>query len=247
MDELLKKFQEKLRELERKIEEFRQKVNGLLKKIPSWVPDWIVDKVTSGWNKLCETLNKSLEGYYLAADQCGEPWVLRPAADRWTDDVGSPVSGTAATIAAGALLSDDKWTGSAAEQYKQSLLLQKPAVEGIKTQFTDTLFSSLDKIANAINIFVAALIVALIAFIVAVVAAILGCASVIGIPAAIGAVIVAAIVGGGAYYAAYTNLTSVCHEQEGVMRGKVGENTAYPAPAGGSTGAWPKAVIEMPA
>ena len=113
MDDLLKEFQEKLRSLENKIEDLRNAVNRVLDAVPGWVPDWVISKVYDAWNWLCTKAQESLEGYYLLADQAGEPWVLRPAADSWNDTVGKNVSGQVYTIDAGLLLADDTWHGDA--------------------------------------------------------------------------------------------------------------------------------------
>jgi hypothetical protein len=107
----------------------------------------------------------------------------------------------------------------------------------VKKDFTDILQQSLDKVATAINVFVAACIAALVALTAAIVTAILGIAGVITAPPAIIAAVLAVGTAAAAYFTAKTNLDGVGQDAESSMRLKLNEFTAFP------NGAWPKAVI----
>jgi uncharacterized protein YukE len=237
MDDLIQQVQDKLRDIQDKIDELQAKVNGVLDDAPWWVPGWVIDKVHDAWNWLCDKLGESLEGYWLLLDQAGEPWVLRPAADSWVDDIGAPVSAKASTVDAGVLQVDNNWEGTAATEYFRALPLQKAAMTSIKKDIADTMQAQLDKVANAMNIFVAACISALVALAAAVVLAIAGIAGIITAAPAILGLVTACGVAAAAYYAALSNLRGEGQNAESAMRAKLTDLTAFP------NSAWPNMVV----
>jgi hypothetical protein len=220
----------------RLVQELQDGINDAL----DWVPfflNWIVDRIRDLWNDLMNKIKEFFDPLVEILSNLGSPTTVSSTADKWSSTVGSPVSGRVALADLGSLSVEDNWKGSAADQYKQKVPLQKTALQNIKTQFTDGISGALKDVSSAIQVFFGIMIGAIGAFIVAIVGALAATGTIVGIPAGIVIAITAAGVFGAAFYAAGENLKSSCRTAKTVLDQKKAENTGYP------NGAWPVATL----
>lgn len=167
----------------------------------------------------------------------GSPDTLTATADQWSNTVGANVSARVGMADLGNLAVDDNWSGSAAEQYRQQMPLQKTALQYVKTQFTDGISGALKDVASAIKAFWTVMVSALVVLIGGIITAIGSTASIFSAPAA--PFIAAAAVGvfAAAAWGGTEILKSQCAGATTTLTQKLAENTAYP------NGTWPKATV----
>jgi hypothetical protein len=200
-----------------------------------WLPGFLQNKVVAGWNKFCDFMRKVWEFWYEVCTNMGSPSKLWTTADAWSDTVGAPVSAQVQSADAGLLTVDDNWDGDAASAYRQTLPVQKTALDKVKTTLTDGISGTLSDVAKGIIAFWASLVVALAALVGGIIGAIASAATVFGLPAApfiaAGAALAAdaALIGGGMI------LKSVCSAASTTLRQKLDDN------AGFHEGHWPPA------
>ena len=147
------------------------------------------------------------------------------------------MSAESANADAGLLLVDDNWTGTAGEQYKQMLSLQKGAMEKLKSNLTDGVALALNNMGNAIQTYHYTMGGALVTFAGAVVVAIAAAATGVGTPAGI---ITLAVAGGvliGAIVFSQNALEGAAASASSVIRQKINDNAGFP------DGAWPPAAV----
>jgi hypothetical protein len=89
-------------------------------------------------------------GELLAAG--GSPSALRAAGAAWTTEVGAVTSALAGDTSIDVSLVDDRWTGVAADAYRNTLLPQQQALAAIKAT-TDEIDSGLQEFAGALRSF----------------------------------------------------------------------------------------------
>lgn len=217
-----------------KVKDLQNAINDILDWIP-WGFGWVADKLKDGWNWLCEKIDSAFTALSFILSNLGSPDTLTQTADDWSSTVGADVSARVGLADLGNLAVDDSWSGSAAEQYKQKMPLQKLALQNIKTQFTDGISSALKDVASAIKVFWTVLVSGLVVLIGGIIAAIASTATILGAPA--GPFIAAAAVGvfAAAAWGGTEILKSQCAGANTTLTQKLAENTAYPG------GAWPKA------
>ena len=237
MDDLLKKLQGILTDIETKIKELQNTINKMLDGLPWWVPDWLINEVHSAWNDLCTTLREEMQIYHDAIDQVGEPWTLRPIGDSWTTDVANKVSPQECKVQQGPLLSDDKFAGTAASAYRGHIVSQSKAIGNVMPNFTKPLQEGLDKVATAINKFVGALIAAAIPVVALIVAGIAACIGIISAPPGIGAIAVGVVIAAGAAYVGYTMMQGDCEDVQNSWNQAVSNWSGYDGEH------WPKAAF----
>jgi hypothetical protein len=200
-----------------------------------WLSGFLQDKVVAGWNRFCDFMRKVWDFCYEVCTNMGSPSKLWATADAWSDRVGAPVSAQVQSADAGLLTVDDNWEGDAANAYRQTLPLQKTALDKIKTTLTDGISGALSEVAKGIIAFWASLVVALAALVAGIIGAIASAATIFGLPAApfiaAGAALAAdaALIGGGMI------LRSVCSAASTTLRQKLDDN------AGFHEGHWPPA------
>jgi hypothetical protein len=114
----------------------------------------------------------------------GSPSALWSAADAWSDGVGGPVSAQVQSAEAGLLDVDNNWDGTAAEAYRQSLPLQKAALDKVRATLTDGISTALNEVSKGILKFWAGQVTALVALVVGIVSALASSATIFGLPAA---------------------------------------------------------------
>lgn len=219
-----------------KIQELQDAVNDAL----DWVPfflDWITDRIQDLWNDLMNKIKSVFEPVKFVLSNLGEPSTLTSTGDKWSTQVGAPVSARVGLADLGSLAVDDNWKGSAADQYKQKVPLQKTALQNVKTQFTDGISGALKDVSSAIQLFFGVMVSALTVFVGAIILAIAACITLVGIPAAIIGLIAAGGVFDAALYGTMENLKSACRSAKTTLEQKVSDNTGYP------NGAWPVATL----
>jgi hypothetical protein len=229
--ELVDKLLQIVDRINAKTTELQNAINDKL----GWLPGFLQDKVVAGWNKFCDFMRKVWDFWYEVCTNMGSPTRLWSTADAWSDTVGAPVSAQVQSADAGLLTVDDNWDGDAANAYRQTLSLQKAALDKVKTTLTDGISSALSDVAKGIIAFWASLAVALAALVAGIIGALASAATVFGLPAApfiaAGAALAAdaAVIGGGLI------LKSVCSSASTTLRQKLDDN------AGFHEGHWPPA------
>jgi hypothetical protein len=229
--ELVDKLLQIVDRINAKTTELQKAVNDKL----GWLPGFLQDKVVAGWNKFCDFMRKVWDFWYEVCTNMGSPSRLWSTADAWSDTVGAPVSAQVQSADAGLLTVDDNWDGDAADAYRQTLPLQKTALDKVKTTLTDGISDALSDVAKGIIAFWAGLAVALAALVAGIIGALASAATIFGLPAApfiaAGAALAAdaAVIGGGLI------LKSVCSAAGTTLRQKLDDN------AGFHEGHWPPA------
>jgi hypothetical protein len=229
--ELVDKLLQTVDRINAKTTELQNAINDKLR----WLPGFLQDKVVAGWDKFCDLMRKVWDFWYEVCTNMGSPSRLWATADAWSDSIGAPVSAQVQSADAGLLTVDDNWDGDAAAAYRQTLPLQKAALEKVKTTLTDGISGALSDVAKGIIAFWASLVVALAALVGGIIGALGSAATIFGLPAApfiaAGAAVAAdaAVIGGGMV------LRSVCSTASTTLRQKLDDN------AGFHEGHWPPA------
>ncbi len=225
------------------VNQFDQKVTALqnaINDILDWIPwgfGWVADKLKDGWNALRSKIKEVFEPLVFISSHLGDPGHLTSTGEPWSTLVGSTVSAEVGNADLGSLKVDDNWQGSAANQYRQTVPLQKTALTNIKTQFTDGISTVLKDVATAIRTFWTVMVSALAVLIGGFLTAIAACVGIITAPAAPFAALIAVGVFGAAFWGAGELLKSQCSSANSVLNQKLAENTGYPGAA------WPKATV----
>ena len=200
-----------------------------------WLPPVIGDKVAAGWTRFCDVIHQIWDFWHEVRTNMGSPSKLWATADAWSDSVGGQVSGQVQSADAGLLTVDDNWNGDAADAYRQTLPLQKVALDKVKTTLTDGISAALSEVAKGIIAFWASLVVALAALVCGIISALASTATIFGLPAAPVIATGAALAAGAAVTAGGMLLTSVCSSADTMLRQKLNDN------AGFHEGHWPPA------
>lgn len=234
--ELLQEIDQLIAEIEDSLGKLQDGLNRILGMIPGWA-DWVADRIREGWDTLCTYMAHVWEVLTAPLRAMGAPLALWSAVDRWTSDVGGPVSGEVLTADAGSLRSDDAWSGDAADRYRQTLPQQKAALTAIKSTFADAAGKGLGSVATAIVVFWGLLATGLAALAGGILGAIASTATVLGAPAgpviAVAAALAfVALAGGGV-----ANLVSQASTANADMARALNDATAFPGRR------WPVAAI----
>jgi hypothetical protein len=208
--------------------------NGINSKM-HWLPGPVRDTVIAGWDKFVGFMKQLWDNIVEFVTNMGSPSNLWATADAWSDKVGGPVSAEVQSGDAGCLSVDDNWDGTAADAYRQTLPLQKAALEKVKATLTDGISAALSDVAKGIIAFWGGLLAALLALVVGIIGAIASTASILGMPAAPFIAAGAALVAAGAVLTGGLVLKSVAASANSTLRQKINENTAY------HDGHWPPA------
>ena len=200
-----------------------------------WLPGGLQDKVISGWNKFCGFMAKLWDHIVEFVTNLGSPTALWDTADAWSNTVGGPVSAQVQSADAGYLTVDDNWDGDAADAYRQTLPLQKAALDKVKSALTDGIAGALSDVAKGIIAFWAGLLAALLALVTGIIGAIASSATIFGLPAAPFIAAGAALVAAGAVLGGSLILKSVASSANSSLRQKLNDNAAF------HNGHWPPA------
>ena len=172
--ELLQKIQEK-------IEQITRLVNAVLSRIPSFL-SWVADKLRDGWNTMLAKLGEFWDWIADKLSYVGNPFLLNGAADGWKQ-AAAKVARLNDDITDLNLSVDDRWTGRAAEQYKQSIEPQRRANTSIMSDFAENIAGAMTTMAGAIIAFWAGIAIAIIALLSALAGAAVATGTIIGLPA----------------------------------------------------------------
>jgi len=228
---LLEKINSVLDRIEAKTTELQNSINDKL----HWLPGGLQDKVVAGWNRFCGFMRRVWDNLNEVMSNMGSPSALWSTADAWSDWVGGPVSGQVQSADAGLLSVDDNWDGDAADAYRQTLPLQKAALEKVKSTLTDGISSALSDVAKGILVFWTGLVTALVALVVGIVGALASSATIFGLPAAPFIAARAGLIASAAIITGAEILKSVCSAANSTLRQKLAENSAF------HEGHWPPA------
>jgi hypothetical protein len=191
-DQITARIVELLLKIEKKIDQIEAMINRILSAIPG-VLSFIVNKVRDAWNKMLVKLGEFWDWFVDKLTYLGNPFVLNGAADGWKK-MGGKVARINDTITDLNLSVDDRWTGFAADQYKQSIDPQRNANTSIMSDFAENIADAMTGLANAIVAFWVGVAVAIIALLSALAGAAVATGSIIGLPA-VPVLIVLGIVG----------------------------------------------------
>jgi hypothetical protein len=217
--------------VEGKTTDLQNSINGKL----HWLPGFLQDKVIAGWNTFSGFMKRMWDNLNIILSDMGSPATLWATADAWSEWVGSQVSGQVQVADAGLLEVDDDWSGTAADAYRQTLPLQKSALDKIKSGLADGIASALADVARGIVTFWGGLIVALAALVVGIVGGIASAATIFGLPAApfIGAA--AGLAASASIITGCEFLKAACSSAHSSLRQKLADNSAF------FEGHWPPA------
>lgn len=218
------RFIELLQKIREKIEEISRLINAALSALPA-VLGFIADRVQDAWNTM---LGKLQEFWSWCADiltYVGNPFMLNGAADGWKQ-MGVKVSRINDTITDFNLSVDDRWTGTAADQYRQSVEPQRRANSSILTDYAENVSSAMTGLAGAIIAFWVGLVVAILTLLGALAGAAVATGTIVGLPAApvlIGLGIAAFLAAGGGgvailYVAAGSARATIASAQAGITQ-----------------------------
>jgi hypothetical protein len=209
--------------IDTKTTELQNSINGKL----HWLPGGLQDKVVSGWNSFCGFMKRIWDNLNEILSNMGSPSALWSAADAWSDWVGGPVSGQVQSAEAGPLTVDDNWDGDAADAYRQTLPLQKAALDKVKSTLTDGISTALNEVAKGILKFWAGLVTALAALVVGIIGAIASSATIFGLPAAPFIAAGAGLVASAAMITGAELLKGDCASANTTLRQKINDNGGF--------------------
>ncbi|XVV00335.1 hypothetical protein ACQPW3_23125 [Actinosynnema sp. CA-248983] len=119
-------------------------------------------------------------------DQPGDSDRLRAVGERWVTEVGNALGDIAGTIGPDKLRTTIEWEGRAARAYQATVPPQTAGLNSIK-DIVGQLRTSLNALANSIDVFWTTMGLAFAGFLIGAVAAVAAACTVVGIPAAIAA------------------------------------------------------------
>ena len=211
--------------------DLRNSINDKLQ----WLPVGLQGRVVAGWNTFCGFMRRIWDNLHEIISNMGSPSALWSTADAWSDWVGAPVSAQVQSADAGLLDVDDNWDGDAADAYRQTLPLQKAALEKVKSALTDGIAAALNDVAKGVLLFWTGLVTALAALVLGIISALASSATVVGLPAGPFIAAGAGLVAAGAIITGAENLKSVGSSANTTLRQKLADNSAF------HEGHWPPA------
>ncbi|XVV13691.1 hypothetical protein ACQP2X_04870 [Actinoplanes sp. CA-131856] len=229
--DLLDKINSTLEKIQTKTTELQNAINSKI----GWLPGFLQDKVVAGWNKFTGFMQRVWTNLNEVLSNMGSPSALADTAEAWSDLVGGPVSAQVQTAEAGLLSADDKWDGDAADAYRQTLPLQKAALDKVKSSLTDGIASALSTVSTGILAFWLGLVAALVALAVGIVGALGSTATIVGLPAAPIIAAGAALAASASLIGGAETLKALCASANATLRQKLADN------AGFHEGHWPPA------
>ena len=228
---LLDQINSVMSRIDGKTTELQNSINGKL----HWLPGGLQDKVVSGWNTFCGFMKRIWDNLNEIISNMGSLSALWATADAWSDRVGAPVSSQVQSAEGGLLSVDDNWDGDAADAYRQTLPLQKAALEKVKSSLTDGIASALNDMARGILAFWGGLITALVTLVGGIVGALASTATIVGLPAGPFIAGAAALVASGAMIIGAETLKAVSSSANTTLRQKLADNSGF------HNGHWPPA------
>jgi uncharacterized protein YukE len=217
---LVLQAQEKANEVDRDIKRFFDVVNATL----TWVPPplrLMVDQIEQDLRWLTEKIAEFRDRVSQFWNQLGDSDRLRQAGTGWVEQVGDVLGDIAGTLTLDKMRTNVEWEGRAARAYTATVPPQSQGLTAVK-DVANQMRASLNSLANSIDAFWISMIVALTTFAVAAVGAIFAAVTVVGIPAAIGALAggLTAVIGiiGATVMALESHTNTIETEQNAIMQ-----------------------------
>ncbi|HEY7595050.1 MAG TPA: hypothetical protein VH969_17995 [Actinophytocola sp.] len=160
-EDILRRVKEALDEIPKQFQRLVDNINSVL----DWLPGWIMDRITDALKAVSDFIGKVLTEIGKFITEPGVPWTLWNHGSSWTDDVGAKASNWQDVFTAGAMETDDNWSGSAANAYKNVLPQQQKALGMVKSA-TDEVDDLLTKMAIAIGVAWLAVVSAVVSFVI---------------------------------------------------------------------------------
>jgi hypothetical protein len=161
-----------------KAPELEHAINAALQDIP--FPFDILADIQAKWDEFIKAWKEFWDMVDHVRANMGSPSNLWRTGDAWSARIGGPVSAKAQLGKAGSLAVDDNWDGTAADAYRQKLLLQEAPMEKMKSTYSDGISTALSSAATGIIMFWASLITAVTALILGLIVAIALAPTVLG-------------------------------------------------------------------
>jgi hypothetical protein len=212
-------------------------VKAVLRALPSEA----VGPVLAETVKLQRWFNEAIAEIGHALGNVGNPEVLRAAGAAWATDIGGTVSGLSGLATDNMTQADDRWTGVAADAYRNTLLPQRLALAEIKTT-GDEIDAVLNDLANAVVNFAISVGLTVAGLVAGLAVASVSVPTVIAAPLAIaagcGAVAAfsAGIIG---LIESLKDIVSDANTRSAELERRLSNNTAFPH------GAWPRSTTDM--
>jgi hypothetical protein len=194
-------------ELQQKVNEFFDKVNDVLNWVPGFLSD-LIEPIQQGLNALRQKVKEFWDRVNQLVDQPGSPTRLHEVAGDWVNKIGNVIGDVAGKVSLDKMQTNLDWEGRGAEAYKTTVPAQVDGLNSVK-DLANQLRSSLDNLGNGIETFWTAMGVAGVVFVVGAAGAIVAACTVVGIPAAIAALLSAAGVSIGLVTTAVVSLQSL--------------------------------------
>jgi hypothetical protein len=171
----------------------------------------------------------------------GDPGALRRAGTAWVDDIAGPVSRLAGVVSPNLMEGDDRWTGIAADAYRNTLPAQQAALVAIHACAVEV-DVALNDLATAIVKFWASVAVACVGLVVALAGAVASVATVVGAAAGLELAIAglsALVTAGTAALSSLTDITTDTATNAAALERRLSDSTAFPL------GTWPRSTTEI--
>ncbi|WP_394613002.1 hypothetical protein JNUCC0626_23905 [Lentzea sp. JNUCC 0626] len=173
-------------DVDRAIRRFFDVVNTTL----SWVPaplKWVIERVEDGIRIVNVKIAEFWDRVNQLFEQPGDSDRLRQVGTEWVEKVGNKLGDVAGTVTLDKMRTNVEWEGKAARAYSATVPPQSQGLNSVK-DVANQMRASLNSLANSIDAFWIAMGVALGTFVVAAVGAIAAACTVVGTPAAVGAI-----------------------------------------------------------
>ncbi len=183
MNPLVQEANKKSQEIDENVKKFFEQVNSVL----SWVPsplEYLVDPIIRGMQLLNEKMQELWDRIKLLWEQPGDSDRLKQVGEQWVSQVGNVLGDIAGTIGLDKLRTTIEWEGRAARAYQATVPPQAAGLNSVK-DIAGQLRSSLNSLANSIDMFWMAMGFALAGLVVGIAASVVAACTIAGIPAAI--------------------------------------------------------------
>jgi hypothetical protein len=213
--------------------------------------DWAaaqVDEVAAGVSSdlaAAKDLHRNFAGVAARMDTmlqaAGDPGALRRAGAAWVDDIAGPVSRLAGVVSPNLMEGDDRWTGIAADAYRNTLPAQQAALVAIHACAVEV-DVALNDLATAVVKFWVSVAVACLGLVVALAGAVASVATVVGAAAGLELAIAglsALVTAGTAALSSLTDIITDTAANAAALERRLSDSTAFPL------GAWPRSTTEI--
>jgi effector-binding domain-containing protein len=207
------------------------------------LPGWAVDGIRVELADMQRTFDEKIAELRRWITYRGDPAALRRYGAVWANDIGAVASRAGAFASLNGVAADDRWSGAAADAYRNTLPAQKDATAAFKAA-GDEIGAAFEELANAISNFWTAINIALIGLVVAIISAVASAVSVVAAPLGIAAVATALTIFATAGTAAWSALNDIMNQaatRSAEIERRLSNDNAFPA------GTWPRSTTPISA